>query len=1240
MTWRSHLLAGVAALAMLAAAPEAGADPATGSGPARALAALLDQANYWKVQNRPEQVLRALERALSIDPQNAEALSGAAEAQAQLGNQAAADALLARLRASGTSVERVQETNAAIRAASIDPAALAEARRLARSGRAAEAVARYRALFGGPTPPDAYAQEYYATLAGTEGGFDEARAGLARLAARAPADGRIQLAYAQALTYRPATRAEGIERLKSLAATGDPGGAATAAWRQALLWSGPNPAVIPQLQAFLDRNPGDPDITARLAEARSPQPGGPPDAATAARLRGFDLLNANRAREAGRDFEAAIARDPTDADALGGLGIVRLREGRYGEARTLLEQAIRIAPEKRAQWQKALDGAAYAADLGNARSQLRQGDLDAAEASLRRALSRNPADRADAEALLGDVARRRGDLEGAERHYRAALARRPNLGAAVSGLYEVLQQGGRFAEAEGLQGRLAASGGNAARANQLRLDAQSANDPEDQILRLRQALELDPGSPWIRLDLARALARQGRPAEARALMDPLAATANADALHAAALFAEEDGRPGESTAILDRVPARLRTADMNRQLARSRVAAEVERAAALWRMGRPAEGRAALVAIAARPDATGGAGAAAVRALGALGDPDGAVQAGRAALAANPTAPASARLAIGDALLGAGAEQEALQVARTVEAQPRLAAEDRRQSLALEAGFAIRTSDRLNEQGNQAAAYEALAPVLARDPANPGANLALARLYQGANEPERAAQVAAAVLRSDPRSMEARLAAVDAAIAQHDLGRAEVLAVEARAMNPADPRVSLMEARIARAAGNSGRALRALEKAQQQVQARGGATPVATAPANPFQPVGMAAQPVAARGADPVAEQVARELAEVREEASGRVQAALGMRFRSGTGGLDRLTEISAPVSASIPAGSLGGRLAATVTPVTITTGQFESGNLQTLRAFGSNAAVGALAADPSLAMRNRYAPRDDSATGVGLGVAYSRNAFTADVGSTPFGFRQQNVIGGIEVAPALTDMLRLRLIGERRAVTDSLLSWSGMRDPASGASWGGVVRTGGRAQLEVGTRPISFYVGGGYSSFTGDHVASNSRVEAGAGALWTAYRKPDEELTAGLDLVYFGYDKNQRLFTYGNGGYFSPQSYVAALIPVDWRGRNGNLSYRLGGTVGYQTYREKAAPYFPLDPGLQAQADQAAAGNPALLSGLAASSNSGIMGGLRADLEYAVTPNLRLGGLLRYDRTANWNEARGLLFARYRFDP
>ena len=125
-------------------------------------------------------------------------------------------------------------------------------------------------------------------------------------------------------------------------------------------------------------------------------------------------------------------------------------------------------------------------------------------------------------------------MAGAEARYRAALARRPNLGAAASGLYEVLQQQGRFAEAEDLQRRAgnALFGGDAGagRANAIRAEAQRATDPATAIAKLRQAQQLDPSSPWIRLDLARLLARQGRAAEARATLEGPGATQSGIAL--------------------------------------------------------------------------------------------------------------------------------------------------------------------------------------------------------------------------------------------------------------------------------------------------------------------------------------------------------------------------------------------------------------------------------------------------------------------------------------------------------------------------------------------------------------------------------------------------------------------------------------------------------------------------------------------------------------------------------------
>lgn len=1232
--------------------------PGTGgaapTGQEGAVSTLLEQAHYWRLQNRPELVLRTLERVLIVDPRNVDALAGAAQSQAQLGNRQAAEGYLGRLRHVVPNDPRLSDIDITVRAQTVDQGALAEARRLGQSGRAAEAAQRYRELFRGAAPPDAYAQEYYATLAGTDQGYAEAREGLARLIQRAPGDTRLQLAYAQVLTYRDTTRGEGIGRLRQLGANPEVNTAATAAWRQALLWQGPSREMTPELQAFLQRFPNDAQVAAKLNEAQNP-PSGPPDESGMSRIRGFEQLNAGRLREAQREFETAVGRNAEDADATGGLGLVRLREGKFGEARILLERAVRLAPEKRDQWQRALDGAAYASEVATARSQLQAGSLDAAERSLRRATVRDSGDRADADALLGDLALRRGDMAGAEARYRAALARRPNLGAAASGLYEVLQQQGRFAEAEDLQRRAgnAMSGGDAGagRANAIRTEAQRTTDPATAIAMLRQAQQLDPASPWIRLDLARLLARQGRTAEARDALEGPAAT-SPDSLYAAALFADEDSRPADAASLMSRIPVRLRSNDMNRLLTRAKVAVDVQRATGLWRSGQRIEARAALFAIAGRPDPTGASGQLAVRALGQLNDPAGAAEAGRTAMAANARAAPAAKLGLAGALLTAGAEQEAIQLARTVETLPNLTGEERRQSVALQSGLAARVADRLNEQGDQAAAYEALAPVLARDPANPVANLALARLYQGANQPQQASLVAEGVLQADPRSMDARFAAVDAAIAGRDWQRAEALLVEARALNPNEPRVPLLEARLARASGNTARALRALEMAAQQRRAQVIAEPTLAAgaygtqvdpvSANPFRRPGRpgASSGPLAQAGDPLASEIQRELVAVREETTARLQGGMGFRSRTGTSGLDRLDEYSAPIDASIGAGRLGGRLTATMTPVSISTGKLDNGTADSLRSFGSNAlSIASNTTNIAAATRERLTPRDTTASGLGLGLGYTRSGVTVDVGTSPVGFRQQHVLGGIELAPALSNSLRLRLTAEQRSVTDSLLSWSGARDTTSGRTWGGVVRTGGRAQLEYAAGPVGLYLGGGYYNFSGENTARNSRYEAGAGMSYQVWREPEDELQAGLDIVYFAYDKNQRLFTFGNGGYFSPQNYFALNLPVDWRGRNGNLSYRLGGTIGYQNYREDSAKYFPNDPAAQAQLEASLSSDSTGRSMQPARSESGIAGGVRGDIEYSVTPNLRIGALLRYDRTANWNETRGLFFARYRFD-
>src|SRR4051794_37457940 len=147
-----HTIGLTAVLALLASAAQAE--------PSQAAKVLLDQANYWFSQNRPDDAERALDRLLRFEPDNADGLALLAQLQAQRGDRAHAQATLNHMHDMRPDDPRIAYVEQAIRVGSIDPQGLAEARRLAQEGHNAEAVTHYQRLFQGATPPAAMAAEY------------------------------------------------------------------------------------------------------------------------------------------------------------------------------------------------------------------------------------------------------------------------------------------------------------------------------------------------------------------------------------------------------------------------------------------------------------------------------------------------------------------------------------------------------------------------------------------------------------------------------------------------------------------------------------------------------------------------------------------------------------------------------------------------------------------------------------------------------------------------------------------------------------------------------------------------------------------------------------------------------------------------------------------------------------------------------------------------------------------------
>jgi tetratricopeptide (TPR) repeat protein len=161
-----------------------------------AVSTLLRQTERWLAQNRADLAASSITRALAADPGNADALLLAARVETTRGNRDAALGHLRRAQSSATSDTQRSAASAALRGSTLDPVGLEQARRLARDGRADEAAARYRALFGADGPSPDYAREYYQAL--SSGAGTRARS----LAARAARSGRRSARHASAATTR------------------------------------------------------------------------------------------------------------------------------------------------------------------------------------------------------------------------------------------------------------------------------------------------------------------------------------------------------------------------------------------------------------------------------------------------------------------------------------------------------------------------------------------------------------------------------------------------------------------------------------------------------------------------------------------------------------------------------------------------------------------------------------------------------------------------------------------------------------------------------------------------------------------------------------------------------------------------------------------------------------------------------------------------------------------------------
>ncbi|WP_355586051.1 cellulose synthase subunit BcsC-related outer membrane protein [Xanthomonas cannabis] len=793
---------------------------------------LVGQGNYWHDQGRDDLAADTWKKLLGIDPDQPDALLGLAQIDLAQGRQSEARKRLQQLDAAHPQSPQAQRLRVAIgargsAAAGEDPN-LRNARRAAAAGRYVEAARSYEAVFAGKPPPPNLALEYYQSLAGTPTGWERARNGLRTLQASEPGNPSLQLALAQVLSYREPTRREGIAQLRTLAQRADVGGPARTSWRQALLWLNASSADAPLYQAFLAGTPNDAEVTAKLGQLREQRAAAaaePADPNGIALGEGFRALGANNLSVAEQRFTQVLRARARDPEALGGLGSVRLRQQRFAEAQELL----RPAAASNGKWKSALDSARYWQLQQQAEAARARGDIAQARQLVEQSVQLLPNEPAGHVALGGLQAAT--DPDAAEASYRKALSRDADNVGALLGLVGLYSRQGRMQEASDLFNRLPAaerakSGGQALlRSNVQRARARASLEAGDVVsaqAELETAMVERPGDAWIRLDLARLYQQAGRPDQARSVMDGLLAVhgEQPEALHANALLAQESGDWQGAYDSLERIPAAARTPEMTQLRTTAWIELQARQARLLVEQGRVGEAQQLLArtetALGNQLDdpqllaALAGAHADAGNTQRAL------VLAQRLVTGANPRT--EDRLHYADVLLRAHQDAELSAVLRQLQSITMTPAQLRR-AQALRSAYTLRQVDALRELGNLEAAYDALSPILAQQPDNRDAQAALARLYAASGDQRQALAIYQQILQRHPDDLDVLTAAANSAAAQSDLRNAEGYLQRALAQAPQSPDVLAAAGRVYRSAGKNRKAeqyFRAALAAQQR----------------------------------------------------------------------------------------------------------------------------------------------------------------------------------------------------------------------------------------------------------------------------------------------------------------------------------------------------------------------------------------------------------------------------------------
>jgi len=355
---------------------------------------------------------------------------------------------------------------------------------------------------------------------------------------------------------------------------------------------------------------------------------------------------------------------------------------------------------------------------------------------------------------------------------------------------------------------------------------------------------------------------------------------------------------------------------------------------------------------------------------------------------------------------------------------------------------------------------------------------------------------------------------------------------------------------------------------------------------------------------------------------------------RTGNPGYDGLTTLVASFEASVPLGTTA-RLTFIATPAFLDSGQANGNAVVTLTSgtvpepFGTGAGSNGGTNDPSA-----NPPPQQNAAGIAGEAQLTLGNLAIAGGYTPYGFLISNWTARASWRPGKGPFT---FSFNRDSVKDTQLSYSGLRDSYSatasfpGNVWGGVMADSGNIQFAKGDLSSGFYAGAGGQYITGYHVLENKRIDGSMGAYFRVFTMP-EYGTLNIGANFFGmhYSNNVLAFTYGMGGYFSPQAYFLANVPITWTGHyQTRWHYTILGSFGVQAFEEDKEPLFPLDTALEIGFN-----NPSLPALTSVGPNYDV----RGQVAYGISDHWFVGGFAGANNSRNYTTVNAGFSVRYLF--